>query len=127
MRLLYQAAGLLVVLLLLRPAAAFPAEEFDIAFVGGTVVDGTGQKRYQADVGVTESDRRFLDRYQADIHVFDLDKLEPRSKWVLKGSRKYSKGVFYVMVNGVLVLDNEKPTGKFPGAIINATQAWAGN
>jgi N-acyl-D-amino-acid deacylase len=65
--------------------------------------------------------------YQADIHVFDLDKLEPRSKWVLKGSRKYSKGVFYVMVNGVLVLDNEKPTGKLPGAIIDATQAWSGN
>ena len=65
--------------------------------------------------------------HQADIHVFDLDKLEPRSKWVLKGSRKCSKGVFYVMVNGVLVLDNEKPTGKLPGAIIKATQAWSGN
>jgi hypothetical protein len=65
--------------------------------------------------------------YQADIHVLDLDKLEPRSKWVLKGSRKYSKGVFYVMVNGVFVLDDEKPTGKLPGAIIKATQAWSGN
>jgi hypothetical protein len=27
----------------------------------------------------------------------------------------------------VLVLDDEKPTGKLPGAIIKATQAWSEN
>ena len=48
---------------------------------------------------------------QADVPVFDLDKLEPHSKWVLKGSRKYSKGVFYVMVNGVRLGQGEWPHG----------------
>lgn len=62
--------------------------------------------------------------FRADLQVFDFDELEVRSKWSLTGSRAYSAGMYYVMVEGTLVLDDGQPTDALPGAILRSTDAW---
>lgn len=62
--------------------------------------------------------------YKADLQVFDLDELEVKARWSLENSRAYSEGVYYVMVNGRLALDDKKPTYTLAGRSIRNQEIW---
>jgi N-acyl-D-amino-acid deacylase len=52
----------------------------------------------------------------ADVAVFDPAKIIDQATW--ENPRQYATGVKYVLVNGKLVIDQEKHTGARPGAIL---------
>jgi N-acyl-D-aspartate/D-glutamate deacylase len=52
----------------------------------------------------------------ADIVIFDLDRIQDRATF--KNPHQYCEGIDYVMVNGQIVCDHGKITGKLPGKII---------
>lgn len=52
----------------------------------------------------------------ADVTVFDPARIIDQSTW--ENPRQYATGVKYVLVNGQLVIDQEKHTGARPGAIL---------
>jgi N-acyl-D-amino-acid deacylase len=52
----------------------------------------------------------------ADLVIFDPDRLTDRATFT--DPLQYSEGVDYLMVNGVLVIDEEQLTGALPGAVI---------
>jgi N-acyl-D-aspartate/D-glutamate deacylase len=54
--------------------------------------------------------------YVADIAVLDLEDVRPRS--TLSDVHRYSEGVNYVLVNGVLALDSGEPTGALHGRVL---------
>jgi N-acyl-D-aspartate/D-glutamate deacylase len=54
--------------------------------------------------------------YKADIVVLDLNNI--KTKTSISNPHAYSEGVKYLLVNGELVLDRGKWTGKLPGKII---------
>lgn len=62
--------------------------------------------------------------YKADIQIFDEDELAVNARWTLRNSRAYSDGMYYVMVNGVLTLDDRKPTFELPGRSIRNQDIW---
>lgn len=62
--------------------------------------------------------------HMADVQVFDLDELEVRARRTLEGSRAYSEGVYYVLVNGVFALDDRTPTFALAGRSIRNQEAW---
>jgi len=51
--------------------------------------------------------------YYADILIFDPNKIEDKS--TITSPMQYSVGIDYVLVNGILVIDNNKITGIRPG------------
>ncbi|MDA2930345.1 D-aminoacylase [Acidobacteria bacterium AH-259-O06] len=53
---------------------------------------------------------------KADIAIFDPDKVIDRAQF--GKPHQYAEGVSYVLVNGVLVLDNGKMTDARPGAVL---------
>lgn len=55
--------------------------------------------------------------YVADIAVLDLEGLRPRS--TLNDLHRYSEGVNYVLVSGILALDAGEPTGALPGRVLD--------
>ncbi len=57
--------------------------------------------------------------YKADLVVFDLERLRDRAT-VLEPSL-YSEGVDYVMVNGVLTIDDGEFTDELPGEVVLRT------
>ena len=72
-------------------------------------------------------DRGFVrEGYKADVSVLDLEGIQPRS--TLRDVHRYSEGVAYVLVNGVLALDAGEPTGALRGRVLdlNAEQRTAG-
>jgi N-acyl-D-amino-acid deacylase len=54
--------------------------------------------------------------YKADIVVLDLNNIKTRTS--ISNPQAYSEGVKYLLVNGELVLDRGKWTGKLPGKVI---------
>ncbi len=54
--------------------------------------------------------------YKADIVIFDLNNIKTRTS--ISNPQVYSEGVNYLLINGVLVLDGGKYTGKLPGKVI---------
>jgi len=62
--------------------------------------------------------------YKADLQVFDLEELEVEARWTLTGSRAYSEGVRYVLVNGEIALDDREPTYNLAGRSIRNQEAW---
>ncbi|MBL8268813.1 MAG: amidohydrolase family protein [Steroidobacter sp.] len=52
----------------------------------------------------------------ADIAAFDLDKLQDRA--TILDPAALSTGVEYVLVNGVFVVDQSKPTSELPGRVL---------
>jgi N-acyl-D-aspartate/D-glutamate deacylase len=54
--------------------------------------------------------------YKADIVIFDLENIETRTS--ISNPHQYSEGVEYLFINGELVLDKGKWTGKLPGKIL---------
>jgi len=54
--------------------------------------------------------------YKADIVVLDLNNIRTRTS--ISNPHAYSEGVRYLLVNGELVLDRGKWTGKLPGKVI---------
>jgi N-acyl-D-aspartate/D-glutamate deacylase len=52
----------------------------------------------------------------ADITVFDFNKLEVTGTPI--EPRQHPRGIEYVLVNGVLVVENGKHTGATPGRIV---------
>jgi N-acyl-D-aspartate/D-glutamate deacylase len=54
--------------------------------------------------------------YKADIVVLDLNNI--KTKTSISNPHAYSEGVKYLLVNGELVLDRGKWTGKLPGKVI---------
>jgi N-acyl-D-aspartate/D-glutamate deacylase len=73
----------------------------DLVFEGGRVVDGTGAPWFVADVSVRDG------RISA---IGDLGRRAARRR-----IDAHSEGFRYVAVNGVLVIDGGKLTGKTPG------------
>lgn len=59
---------------------------------------------------------RIMKGQRADIVVFDLDAITPVTSTMV--SSEFDTGVRYVFVNGALVFDNGRHTGKFPGEIL---------
>ena len=50
--------------------------EFDIIIINGTVVDGSGQERYQSDIGIVGAARKSLVyRMGEKSHLIDTDNL----------------------------------------------------
>lgn len=62
--------------------------------------------------------------YKADLQVFDLDDIEVKARWTLNGSRAYSEGVYHVLVNGEMALDDREPTYALAGRSIRNQDAW---
>ncbi len=54
--------------------------------------------------------------YKADIVVFDLNDLKIKTS--ISNPHQYSEGVRYLIINGKLVLDKGKFTGKLPGKVL---------
>jgi N-acyl-D-amino-acid deacylase len=62
-------------------------------------------------------DRGMLrENYWADIAIFDPEKVRDRANYV--NPHQYAEGVPYVLVNGELVVDEGKITGKLPGKVL---------
>jgi N-acyl-D-amino-acid deacylase len=62
-------------------------------------------------------DRGWLkENYWADIAIFDPEKIADRATYV--NPHQYAEGVPYVLVNGELVVDGGKFTGKLPGKVL---------
>lgn len=59
---------------------------------------------------------RIMKGQRADIVVFDLDAITPVTSTMV--SSEFDTGVRIVLVNGTLVFDNGRHTGKFPGEIL---------
>jgi N-acyl-D-aspartate/D-glutamate deacylase len=55
--------------------------------------------------------------YKADITVFDYDRLEDRA--TIMDPDLYPEGIEYVMVNGVLNVDEGALTGALPGVVLD--------
>ena len=53
---------------------------------------------------------------KADVTIFDPDRIIDRSEF--GDSHHYSEGVSYVLVNGVVVLDDGKMSGQRPGQVL---------
>jgi N-acyl-D-amino-acid deacylase len=51
--------------------------------------------------------------FAADIVVFDPDNIRDTATY--ENPRQHPEGIYYVLVNGELVVDNEQVTGKTPG------------
>ena len=63
------------------------------------------------------ADRGLLrEGYRADITVFDPDKVIDRATY--ENPHQYPAGIPYVIVNGVVVLDDGEHTGALPGQVI---------
>ncbi|MCI0524576.1 MAG: amidohydrolase family protein [Acidobacteria bacterium] len=56
------------------------------------------------------------ENYWADITIFDPEKIRDRATYV--NPHQYAEGVPYVLVNGELVVDQGKITGKLPGKVL---------
>jgi N-acyl-D-amino-acid deacylase len=54
----------------------------------------------------------------ADIVIFDFDKIEDRATYT--EPHRYPVGINYVIVNGVIVIENGRHTGAFPGMILRS-------
>lgn len=54
--------------------------------------------------------------YNADILIIDPNKIEDVS--TIEAPMQYSKGIDYVFINGVVVIDNGKTTGIRPGQVL---------
>ena len=52
----------------------------------------------------------------ADIVVFDVERIRDKSTFF--EPHQYSEGIDFVLVNGVLVVDDAKPTGALPGRVL---------
>lgn len=52
----------------------------------------------------------------ADLVVFDLDRVQDLASF--EDPKRYPKGIVHVLVNGVLVVRDEEPTGERPGKIL---------
>ena len=62
-------------------------------------------------------DRGWIKRgYKADLIVFDLEGIKTPTS--ISNPHQKSKGVKYLLVNGKLVIDNEKFTGELPGQVL---------
>src|SRR5215470_6275367 len=65
-------------------------------------------------------DRGMLrENYWADVTVFDPEKVRDRATYT--DPHQYAEGAPYVMVNGELVVDGGKITGKLPGKVLTST------
>jgi N-acyl-D-amino-acid deacylase len=52
----------------------------------------------------------------ADVTIFDYDKIQDRSTY--EQPSLYPTGIDYVLVNGVVVIDQQKHTGAKPGVAL---------
>jgi N-acyl-D-amino-acid deacylase len=65
-------------------------------------------------------DRGMLrENYWADVTVFDPEKVRDRATYT--DPHQYAEGAPYVMVNGELVVDGGKITGKLPGKVLTSS------
>jgi len=55
--------------------------------------------------------------YKADLVVFDLNNLKIRTS--ISNPHQHSEGVRHLIINGKLVLDKGKFTGRLPGKVLS--------
>ncbi|MGB9893619.1 MAG: N-acyl-D-amino-acid deacylase family protein, partial [Candidatus Saccharicenans sp.] len=63
---------------------------------------------------------RIKEGYLADLVIFDFEHLQDRATW--SDPHQYPEGLPYVLVNGELVVDEEKTTGHLPGQVLRKGQ-----
>jgi N-acyl-D-aspartate/D-glutamate deacylase len=51
--------------------------------------------------------------FAADVVIFDPEKIQDTASY--EHPRQHPEGIYYVLVNGELVVDNEQVTGRTPG------------
>ncbi len=56
------------------------------------------------------------ENYRADVTIFDPEKVRDRATYV--NPHQYAEGIAYTLVNGELVVDEGKITGKLPGKVL---------
>jgi N-acyl-D-amino-acid deacylase len=59
------------------------------------------------------------ENYWADVTFFDPEKVRDRATYT--DPHQYAEGAPYVMVNGELVVDAGKITGKLPGKVLTSS------
>jgi N-acyl-D-aspartate/D-glutamate deacylase len=63
---------------------------------------------------------RIEEGYKADVVVLDLNNIQIKSS--ISSPHQYSEGVEYLIINGEMVLDKGKFTGKLPGKVLKLKQ-----
>lgn len=58
--------------------------------------------------------------FWADVAVLDLERVRDRATFT--DPHQYAEGIEYVLVNGELVVDRERPTWALPGVVITRTE-----
>lgn len=84
-------------------AAPSPAaSSFDTLIVNARIVDGTGN--------------HIAHGMAADLVVFDPQRIGDRATF--EQSMQYAEGVDYLLINGQLAIDANRPTGSLPGRVL---------
>jgi N-acyl-D-aspartate/D-glutamate deacylase len=69
-----------------------------------------------ADIMGFKERGRIKEGNYADIVILDLKKLDTPS--TITNPHQFAKGVIYLLVNGVVVIEKEEWTGKLPGKVL---------
>ena len=72
-------------------------------------------------IGLTKRGK-LLPGYAADVVLMDLDNVKENSTFL--DPHQYPSGISYVIVNGEIVIKDEKFTGKTPGEMITNFNSW---
>jgi N-acyl-D-amino-acid deacylase len=64
---------------------------------------------------------KLIEGFYADITIFDYDKVKDMATW--QSPHQYPVGIEWVIVNGKIVIQQEKHTGIFPGQILSGEKA----
>ena len=74
------------------------------------------QTSLPADIMDWEDRGWIKEGYKADITIFDLKNIQTKTS--ISNPHQFSEGVEYLLINGELVLDKGKWTGKLPGKVL---------
>ncbi len=92
--------------------------DFDTVIKNGKIVDGTGNPWFRGDIGISGDKIVKIGRIPSEKGktIFDLEDIQDKATFV--DPHQYPEGIEYVLVNGKIVVDHGKITGKLPGRIL---------
>jgi len=83
------------------------------------VVDGSGNKEYRADIGIQDGRVACIGNMtHAGRRVILFDPSTIRDTATYENPVCYPEGIPYVFVNGELVVDQHRVTGRLPGKVL---------